>query len=163
MDPAPAQPPPPAPRTPTRRQLFYARNGPFRILHVLVQAACIATFLWLSGLLADGVVWNRDALWRLLWVFFLAVVLAMCVTIVVSTFFLTPFYRRQEQANGAPFAVGDSVQVLTGPHAGRVGKIYATWQGETLRVDLGEEPKARYRDIFAPAQLLRADGDSAPR
>lgn len=162
MDSAPLAPPPP--RTPTRRQLFYARNGPFRILHVLVQAACIATLLWLSGLLADGVVWDRDALWRLLWVFFLAVVLAMCVTTVLATFFLTPFYRGQAAENGAPFAVGDTVQVLTGPHAGAVAKIYATWQGETLRVDLGEEPKARYRDIFAPAQLLRADKASpSPR
>lgn len=161
MVPGPAPPPSrPAPRTPTRRQLFYARNGPFRILHPLVQAASISTCLGLSGLLVDGV-WDRDALLRLLWVLFLAVVLAMCVTIVLATFFLTPFYRRQAAENGAPFAVGDTVQVLAGPHAGSVGKIYATWQGETLRVDLGEEPKARYRDIFAPAQLLRADETAA--
>lgn len=41
--------------------------------------------------------------------------------------------------------------------------ISLTSRAETLRVDLGEEPKARFRDIFAPAQLLRAEGDSAPR
>ena len=46
------------------------------------------------------------------------------------------------------------VQILSGPHKGRIARIYSTWQRGTVRVELGEEEKEKFKDIFGPAQLL---------
>lgn len=61
--------------------------------------------------------------------------------------------------NGAPFAVGDYVIVLTGPRTGTVARVYelTVGQGGGLlpRLDLGADVAAKYRDIFDDYTLLR--------
>lgn len=61
--------------------------------------------------------------------------------------------------NGAPFAVGDYVTILTGPRAGTTARVYelTTGQGGNLlpRLDLGAEIAAKYLDIFEDYSLLR--------
>jgi hypothetical protein len=68
-----------------------------------------------------------------------------------------PQLYHQGLKNGGPFQVGDLVQVLSGPNAGRIGRVYALWQQETVRVELGSDAEARYADIFSAYQLLRVD------
>ena len=69
--------------------------------------------------------------------------------------------------NGAPFAVGDQVILLTGPQAGKVATVYGHTRGQggdlLPCVDLGPEERERYRDIFQDYTLLHyssGDGDS---
>ncbi len=72
-------------------------------------------------------------------------------------FFIGPFFYAREMKNGGPFKVGDTVQILSGPHKGRISRVYSTWQGNTLRVELGTREKDEFKDIFSPAQLLREE------
>ncbi len=61
--------------------------------------------------------------------------------------------------NGAPHEIGESVTVLSGPYSGRVSKIYEIPKGQggqpVPRVDLGEEARQEYLDIFDDYCLLR--------
>jgi hypothetical protein len=58
--------------------------------------------------------------------------------------------------NGGPFRKGDLVQVLTGPHAGKIAAVYEEWtsRGE-VRVDLGEQEWKETKDVFSQVQLCR--------
>jgi len=85
---------------------------------------------------------------------------ALLITLVASWIFLMPLYRHQARLNGAPFKVGDSVRVLTGPAKGRNSQIYSLWQGHRFRVDLGEGAKERFADIFAAYQVERVSAAS---
>jgi len=61
--------------------------------------------------------------------------------------------------NGAPLKVGDRVLILAGPQKGKTAAVYeiTTGQGgwELARLDLGEECKEKFRDIFEEYSLLK--------
>jgi hypothetical protein len=67
--------------------------------------------------------------------------------------------------NGAPFAVGDHVTILTGPRTGTIARVYAlsVGQGGGLlpRLDLGADLASKHLDIFDDYSLLRQLDDSA--
>ena len=78
----------------------------------------------------------------------------------ISVFFIFgPILYDQGLQNGGPFQDGDLVQVISGPHRDRVGRIYSGWQHDTHRVELGEDAERNYSDIFADYQLLRVEGE----
>ena len=91
----------------------------------------------------------RTALWTA-GVLALSLLLGFFVAIVLARLVLGPICCACELENGGPFNVGDVVQVLAGPHKGRIARVYSTWQGNTLRVELGLQEKEGFRDIFAP-------------
>jgi hypothetical protein len=68
--------------------------------------------------------------------------------------------------NGAPHEVGESVAVLSGPFSGRISTIYETPRGQggqpVPRVDLGEEARQKYLDIFDDYCLLRISPRPSP-
>jgi hypothetical protein len=68
---------------------------------------------------------------------------------------LAPILQARARANGAPFAIGDTVQILSGPHSGTIAPVYSTWQGNQVRVHLGPAAADNYSDVFAPTDLLR--------
>ena len=72
---------------------------------------------------------------------------------------LSGLHEKLARKNGAPFAVGDRVQILAGPRKGTVSRVYSAWQGNTVRVRLGEREEENFKDIFSPHQLLREDDD----
>ena len=61
--------------------------------------------------------------------------------------------------NGGPLKIGDEVLVLTGPDRGKKAQIYETPIGrggwELARLDLGEERKEKYQDIFEQYSLMK--------
>lgn len=70
--------------------------------------------------------------------------------------------------NGAPFAVGDHVTILTGPRAGTIARVYELTVGQggdpLPRLDLGAEVAAKYLDVFADYSLLRqSSNNTVPR
>lgn len=64
--------------------------------------------------------------------------------------------------NGAPFAVGERVVVLGGRAIGTVTTIYDTTKGQggqtLLKLNLGDEMKCNYHDIFEEYSITRAPG-----
>ena len=70
-----------------------------------------------------------------------------------------PILMAQGEQNGGPFQPGDRVRIIAGPFCGRVAQVDTHWQHETVRVDLGDEPRRKYQDIFAAYQLLREETD----
>jgi hypothetical protein len=70
---------------------------------------------------------------------------------------LRPLYRARCLKNGAPFRVGDHVQILSGRYKGQVARVYSGWRDDSVRVELGGTEKEKFKDIFDPIQLLRED------
>ena len=61
--------------------------------------------------------------------------------------------------NGAPLKTGDQVMILSGPQKGKIFEVYEITVGqggwELARLDLGEERKEKFRDIFEEYSLLK--------
>ncbi|HSG70431.1 MAG TPA: hypothetical protein VLA12_08445 [Planctomycetaceae bacterium] len=144
---------------PTRSQRFYASGWP--------------EFIWVIGGASIGVAAGLNSTeFRLglllewptnLWFGLVTIISALVgyfLAIFPGIFVIGPLLDDRSRINGAPFAVGDCVQIISGKHAGQVVKIYSTWQGDLVRVDLGEEAKHSYQDIFGPLQLLRVTVES---
>ena len=142
--------------TPTWRQQFIAS-------HWLPRLWIIGVCLWFA-------VGTRHSIGPLRYAFndiwSASVVLAALILSIIAGFLLAVFagwvlfgstLAEQGRRNGGPFQPGDLVQVLSGRHRNRVARVYSTWQCNTVRVDLGEDAKERFRDIFPAYQLLRVE------
>lgn len=70
-------------------------------------------------------------------------------------FIIGPFLYSRTCLNGAPFHVGDRVQIIGGSYDGTITSIYAGWQGDSVRLDLGEEAKNTNKDVFSPLCFFR--------
>lgn len=75
---------------------------------------------------------------------------------------LQPLQSMQARRNGAPFSIGDRVEVLAGRNAGRVGSVYDVWtERAQYRVELGTEEKDAVRDVFGGWQIRRSPQNDA--
>ena len=64
--------------------------------------------------------------------------------------------------NGGPFAIGDRVFILAGPHKGEVGTVYELWKSRfQLRVFLNEEEKKKVKDVLGDHQVWRVAEDKS--
>jgi hypothetical protein len=82
----------------------------------------------------------------------------LLVATVLSWVVVRPLYRYRARLNGAPFQVGDHVEVLAGRDRGSVAAIYELWpERRQVRVDLGEVSRASVQDVFAETSVRRAD------
>jgi len=61
--------------------------------------------------------------------------------------FIVPLCRAQGVANGGPFKIGDTVQVIAGEHAGTVTQVYGKGQFDANRIDLGEGAHDNFTDL----------------
>ncbi len=148
-------------RQPTKTQMFFARDWPKRIWFVLVPLPCVVLAVSAVGPTAASfsVFWGA-------WVWLAAVIcgsvsFGLCAATVLGWLILGPIYHVREIGNGGPFKPGDVVRVLTGPNRGRITRVRSGWQGNLLRVDLGQQAEEEFRDIFAPTALLREE-DAEP-
>jgi hypothetical protein len=152
---------------PTPAQYFFARGRPFQVLFLLLLVGAPICFAYVvAGLLAH-VYQPLSEIWNLLRLvfyvtialclsFLLALVAASCLTGIFWPI-LRPLYNARCHKNGAPFRVGDHVQILVGRHRGRVVRVYSGWRDDCVRVELGEREAEKFKDIFDPIQLLRED------
>ncbi len=63
--------------------------------------------------------------------------------------------------NGAPFHIGDRVQILTGSHRGKIESVYEIWKDhKEVRLDLGQQAKNEVKDVFSFLQIRRIMSDS---
>jgi len=70
-------------------------------------------------------------------------------------FFLSPFYLAMVRVNGGPFNKGDRVYVISGPQKGRIVEVYEQWQGLQVRIELGEEAKKTFKDVYPTLSLIK--------
>ncbi len=85
---------------------------------------------------------------------FCGLVLGYCVAILFFWLVLGPLCYCREIANGGPFEVGDTVEILSGPHKGRISRVYAVGQGGQTRVEVSPEVERQGKDSFSSLQLL---------
>ncbi|HNY26969.1 MAG TPA: hypothetical protein PKH31_06265 [Candidatus Sumerlaeota bacterium] len=149
-------------RKPTRLQIFFARwwfSG-----------------IWLTSLIVWPVLFMGGAIWGIPplsiiapdWGtgggFAIAIVFALIFGFIVGILFSidvcirsSPIYDICVRINGGPFKVGDTVQILVGPHRGRVTQIYSPWRESAFRVRLGPEEEKECKDIFSDIELFHEE------
>lgn len=65
-------------------------------------------------------------------------------------------WRIRVRINGGPFHTGDLVQVITGPHAGTIARVYEEWPSrKEVRIDVGELEMREVKDVFSHVQLMK--------
>jgi len=150
---------------PTRAQYFFANGRPLQVFFGLLFVAGPLYFAYVVASILAGVYQPLSDIWNLFRVSFLviaALLMGVLLALVVAAFLagifwplLRPLYKSRALKNGAPFRVGDNVQILVGRHKGRVARVYDDWRDECVRVELGEKEKENFSDIFSDIQLLR--------
>jgi len=140
--------------TPTCAQRFFASQWLLRLWFGAIVISATVTALRLAGfrvgMLTD---WKLAGLYLVITI--LAGLLGFMLAIFPGTLILGPLFHARALRNGAPFKIGDTVKIIGGCHDGRITKVYSMWQGDTMRLDIGDAPKAVYQDIFSPTQLIK--------
>jgi|ERR1051326_5002642 hypothetical protein len=124
-----------------------------------IIGACVLNGLMLTALISiasdlQGVVF-----------LLLGVVAATGLGFFLGMFTCWPWIRRIcSRINGAPLKIGDRVLVLSRRHRGTTAQVYeiTTGQGgwDLARLDLGQECKEKFKDIFEEYALLKLKGES---
>jgi len=139
---------------PTRTQYFFASAWPSRIWFT---AFPLIMAFGVGQVFAD-VLDPLSSLWdfvRFCWYVLVGLLFGFFLALFPGWLFIGPLFYDRGLKNGGPFKIGDTVQILSGPHRNRISRVYSTWQGNTLRVELSAKEKEEFKDIFSPAQLLR--------
>src|ERR1700737_1048614 len=124
---------------PTRLHYFYAYKWPVWIWSIVVPLLFVALMARALGPLPVPFTPKSDAT-NYLQLLGLAWLLGMASCSLVGPFILGPIYFHRSQLNGAPFQVGDPVEILVGPNRGRVVRVVAALDGRArVTVDLGEQ------------------------
>jgi hypothetical protein len=90
-----------------------------------------------------------------------AILAALPLGAVLGMLVLGPLIRIfVNSLNGAPFQVGDSVQILIGPYRDRVVRVYEIWPSRgQVRVELGEQAEKSVKDVFWNFEVCRERTD----
>jgi hypothetical protein len=130
--------------TPTRAQIFYARNWPMRLWFSIVPVV-LGTFLARTyglkpGMLREPRGWGTAALCWLL---------GLLVSALTGWFILGPAYYARGITNGAPYQVGDTVRILVGRNRGQILRVAEVpEERDQVRVEGG--------DLYGYTQICRA-------
>jgi len=137
-------------------QIFFAEEWP--------------TKLWMAGFIGAGVVTafdillptflTLDSLW-MYGLFALSLVIigaiSYLVSIIAGGIMLPPIFNLRAKLNGAPFAVGDQVEILKQPRRGTLTSIYEVWTDRfEARLDLGPSAKEDYSDVYSLTAFRKA-------
>lgn len=139
----------------TRIHYFYAGDWPVKIWFGFVLLFSVVLAVRASHPTMAALADWRVLLWLVAAVV-LALLLGFFVAVMCGWLILGPLYYARLQMNGGPFKVGDHVEILYGPHRGRVVRVYSLWQGYGVRVELGEKEKETFKDVFGATKLLKA-------
>jgi hypothetical protein len=136
-----------------RIHYFYAQNWPMKIWFGLSLSLCVVIVLGASDLTVAKL-GDWHAFSRLAVIVALALLIGFGIAFVFSWLILSPLYRDRLQKNGGPYQIGDLVEILHGPHRGKVVRVYSLGQGYSVSVELGDKEKESGKDIFAGTRLL---------
>ena len=80
------------------------------------------------------------------------------IGLVVSWILFKVLWRVRVWLNRGPFHTGDLVQVIAGPHAGKIAAVYEEWPSrKQVRIDLGEIESTEVKDVYSYVQLLKSE------
>jgi hypothetical protein len=74
---------------------------------------------------------------------------------IIGPFLISFVYFGIGRLNGGPFVVGDRVRVLSSKYKGLETVVYSQWQGNSVRIMLGEDEKETISDVFSEIELQR--------
>jgi hypothetical protein len=141
-------------KRPSILQIFFAHQWPMRLWlggwTLGIAAAAISATEPRFAMFSD---WTGFLLFVV--VVIVSPLLGFFLGIFAGSVILPPLYELRERLNGGPFKAGDSVQILVGPHSGRITTIVSPWQGRSYRVNLDEESEKTFKDIFGSDQLIK--------
>jgi hypothetical protein len=136
-------------------QYFVAKGWPSRIWGVAVGIAGVV----LAVVACEP---SRSAFqdWRYCLLFVVAVlvapVLSFFVSLPLAVIFVSPIYSLAARMNGAPFRIGDSVRILSGPYRDRIARVYEIWEPrDQVRLDLDADARKKVTDVFSYTQVCR--------
>ena len=154
---------------PTRAQYFFAINWPLRVVFLILLVGVPLCCAYVIARPLVHVYAPLSEIWNLLRLVFyviVALLLSFLSALVAVSFLIgilwpliEPFYKSRCAKNGAPFHVGDHVRILAGRHKDRVVKVYSTWRDDSVRVELGEKEKEKFKDIFSFIELLKVNAE----
>jgi len=138
-------------------QYFFAHNWPMKIYF-----GTASTFGLFIGVGVCKSNWSELNHWYdIIFVCVLPIIVSPVLFFFLSIFpcgyfVLAPLYYLGAKLNGAPFQIGDRVRILIGPHRNQIVKIYAVWtERNQVRVELGDLPKEKVKDVFSFTQVCR--------
>lgn len=140
---------------PTRAQRFYASRWPELLWSVGFAAITSTIVLIAAGASFEAATGSFHSFSWFVIVGVLGTFLGLFLAAFPRVLWLGPTLYGRGLINGAPFRVGDLVQIIGGKFDSRVCRVYSKWQHDSVRVQLGEEAADNYEDIFGPTQLLR--------
>jgi hypothetical protein len=116
----------------------------------LLVAALFTKLLW-SQLVSPGTI-----TW-LVFVQLIALMLGWVLGLLVLAMFGPLVLRFILRIKGGPFQSGEWVYILSGSHRDRIVRIYQLWDERgQVRVDLGEQAKQDFTDVFSCLAICRA-------
>lgn len=130
--------------TPTRAQLFYARNWPMRLWFLIIPVVLGTVFGRTYGL-KPGMLTEPRALGiaALCWL------LGLLVSAITGWFILGPMYDARGITNGAPYQAGDEVLILVGERRGNVARI-------SEAIEARDRVRVQGGDYYRYVQICRA-------
>jgi hypothetical protein len=138
-------------------QRFFAEDGPGWRWMTVVPFAGPIVVAWHIGPLPLLQGTGEDLAW-FVWALLLAWGLGRWSALVLGYPLLGAAYFARGVANGAPYEKADLVQILAGPHEGRVASIYDIWPSRSeVRVGLGDWERDQFEDVFGYCQVCRPD------
>ena len=143
-------------KQPTRMQYFFAQEWPINVVMVSIWLSIALVVVRATGLTLASLTDWRSALTTVA-IVVLSLILGFFAAILIGYMVLSPILQDRVIKNGGPFKVGDTVQILAGPHMGRISRVYssANLQDDSVRVELGEIEKETLKDVFTSMELLR--------
>ena len=138
-------------------QYIFAYDIPGKLCYIgFPIAMLVACFLIVDPSVA--ILTDVKALALFLVIVVLAIPLGVLVGGLFICFFLSPFYLAVERMSGGPFKKGDRVYVIAGTAKGKVTEVYSGWQGLSARIELGEDKKPNFKDVYSSLRLIKIDG-----
>ncbi|MDF1666085.1 MAG: hypothetical protein P1V97_30285, partial [Planctomycetota bacterium] len=83
-----------------------------------------------------------------------SIILGFFISIFPGCFILGPILWEQAQINGAPYQVGDYVQIVGGEWDGEITEVRMLWQHGQPCLDLGPEAAENHNDIFNESSVI---------
>jgi len=137
-------------------QCFYAKNWPMKIWFTAVPSLFLIFAIYVCE--PTTALFND---WRNLLHFIILILITLLIgffsSILMGWFVLGPLYYGRCLKNGGPFHEGDIVQIIAGRYRDRIVRVYSSWQGDSVRVMLGQNEKDKFQDIFSPTELIRVN------
>lgn len=137
-------------------QYFYAKNWPMKICFTVVPSLFLIFAVYVcepTTALFD----DRGALIQFIFIILITLLIGFFFSFLMGWFVLGPLYYNRCLKNGGPFHEGDIVQIIAGRHRDRIVRVYSSWQGDSVRVMLGQNEMDNFQDILSPTELIRVN------